>query len=289
MAEGLNNPNEEVVQALIDDRDFHSLLRACVAEIEEEKVGAYAALAQKIIGKAVNRELVRHFTISLKEMTMRELDLLRQAYIAKNFKLIPKNDNGGSMVMEEEILKSGQPGNLQTITIDKLSAKGFVFKGELSATGELFTVSCTKSINLTPQAFGYKTWSDQNVAIITYDLADNQVVKQSTEIESRLRKYQIKSLTVAVTRSTLQQVRIKSTAGLLLLGDDSPGLQENWQFLAEYSAKVPLVVVKTSEKCPALPSEMRVANIVEYNADFQSLLSQMTSSILDFRNPSNTK
>ena len=284
MAEGLPDPDIEVIQALIDDRDFHSLLRACVAEIEEEKIEAYAALAQKIAGNAVDREVVRHFTISLKEMTMRELDLLRHAYIAKRFDLVPKTGNSGSSVTQEELLRPGQPGNLQTITIEKLTAKGFLYKVELSYTGENFVESCTKSINLTPQAFGYKTWSGQNVAIISYDLADNRIVKQSAEIESCLRKYQIRAQTVAVTRSTLQQVRMKSTAGLLLLGEDSPGLQENWQFLAEYSDKIPLVVIKMSEKCPALLSEIRVAKLIEYDADFKSLVSQMTSSILDFRN-----
>ena len=289
MAEGLDYPDADTVQALIDDRDFHAILRACVAEIEEEKIGAYAALAQAIALGKIERDWVRHFTISLKEMTMRELDLLRHAYIAKKFDLVPKTGNGGTSVTQEEFLRPGQPGNLQTITIEKLTSKGFIYKVELSGTGEFFVESCTKSLHLIPQAFGYKTWSGQHVAIVSYDLADNRIVKQSTEIESSLQKYQIKAQTVAVTRSTLQQVRMKSTAGLLLLGEDSPGLQENWQFLAEYSDKVPLVVVKMSEKCPALPSEIRVAKLIEYNADFKSLVSQMTSSIVDFRNPPSRK
>lgn len=274
-----------LVNALINDRDFHSLLRACIADIEAEKRDAYAALARSIACRVVGGEWNRHFILSLKDMSMRELEYLRSAYVAKHFRLVPKGSSG-STVQESDFLETGQPGSYQSIAISNLIARGFVYEGKLSPTGEDFVRACSNNIKLTPTAVGYREWSDQTVAIISYELGDNVIGSRAIEIEEVLRNYQIKTSIFAITRNSQQQARLFTTQGILLLGQKTEALDEHSKALAEYASSVPLIVVKMTEPCGTLPPEVRISKDIGYESDFQSTLKTLTAAVLNFRNQS---
>lgn len=270
--------------ALIDDRDFHSILRACVADIEAEKGEAYSSLAKSIAVGAVPNNWKRHFILSLKDISLQELVSLRTAFVAKHFKLVPHGANSGSTVQESDFLKQGEPGSFQSIAIQNLTNRGFIHNGKLSTTGEDFIRACTSNVRLTPSAIGYKEWSGQNVAIISYELGDNHIAKLTENVGSALWNYQIKSSTVAITKSSQQQLRMFSTQGVLLLGTETRGLVEHSQALRDFASKVPLVVVQLSDQCPPLPPEIKVSKVIGYEREIQATLKQITSTILDFRN-----
>jgi hypothetical protein len=270
--------------ALIDDRDFHSLLRACVADIEAEKGEAYSALAKSIAVGSVHIEWKRHFILSLKEISLKELESLRRAFVAKQFKLVPQNSMGSSTVKESEFLKIGEPGSFQSIAIQNLTNRGFVHDGKLSNTGETFICACTSPARLTPTAIGYKVWSGQNVAIISYELDDNRIAKLTVDVGNALWSYQIKSSTVAITKSSQQHLRMFSTQGVLLLGSENRGLVEHAQALCDFASKVPLVVVQLSDQCPPIPPGIKVSKVVRYETDIRETIKNLTSSVLDFRN-----
>lgn len=273
--------------ALIDDRDFHSLLRACVADIEAEKGEAYSALAKSIAVGSVHNDWKRHFILSLKEISLKELEKLRTALVAKQFNLVPQSSIGGSTTQESEFLKTGEPGSFQSIAIQNLTNRGFVHNSKLSTTGETFIRACTSPAKLTPAAIGYKVWSGQNVAIISYELGDDRIAKLTEDVGNALWSYQIKSSTVAITKSSQQQLRMFSTQGVLLLGSGIRGLVDHVQALCDFASKVPLVVVQLSDKCPPLPPEIKVSKVVRYETDIRETIKSLTTSILDFRNAKN--
>ena len=279
----------EIADAMINDRDFHSLLRACIADIEAEKRDAYAALARAIATRNVSGEWNRHFILSLKDMSLKELEFMRSAYVAKHFRLMPNSSNEGSTIQESAFLKAGQPGSFQSISINKLTNNGFVYEAKLSITGENFVKACTKNLNLSPAALGYKEWSNQNVAIISYELGDKQVSRQAMEISDLLWKYQIKSSIVAITRDNQQQVRMFNTQALLLLGQQSKALEEHASALAEYASKIPLLVLQISEKPASIPPGVAFTKMIEFQSDFNETLRMAASAILEFRNQPKTR
>lgn len=274
-----------IADAMFDDRDFHTLLRACIADIEAEKREAYAALARSIATRKVSGDWNRHFIFSLKDMSLKEVEYLRAAYVAKHFRLVPKNPAEGSTIQESDFLKPGQPGSFQSISINRLKTGGFVHGSKLSPTGESFVKACTKHLNLSPAALGYKEWSNQNVAIISYELGDHRVGSQTMDIEGVLRNFQIKSTTVAISRNNLPQARMLTTQGILLLDQQSTGLDEHALALSEYASKVPLIVVEMSEQSARLPPNVAVAKTIGFDADFNETLRKVTAAILEFRNP----
>lgn len=221
-------------------------------------------------------------------MSLKELELLRSALVAKRHRLIPNSPDAGPIVKESDILAGGLPGSFQNIAIVKLTTNGFVHDSKLSQTGENFVRACTKDIDLAPAARGYKEWSNQSVAIISYELGDNRVVRRTMDVEGLLRKYQINSSIVAITTQNQQQVRMLSTHGLLLLGQNANGLEEHVQALAEFASKVPLLVVQMSEQAVALPAGVFVAKTIGYKPDFNEVEKDIIAAVLEFRSPPRT-
>lgn len=271
--------DESVANAMMDDRDFHSVLRACLVDIESEKVDAYAALAISIATGKISQQWRRHFILALRDMSAEELKCLRSAFVARKYDLIP---NAGSSLRETDFLEKGAPGSYQNVMIGNLIAKGFVHDGKLSPTGVDFLRSCTKEQNLTPSAIGYQSWSGQHVAIVSYELGNSQATAQATALQDELRKYQIKSSIIAIIRNNLQQVRLFCTQAILLLGEEDKGLAEHSDALIQFSEGVPLMVLEVSTQSASLPEELKVAGVVKANQDSQ--YAELIDWLLQFRN-----
>lgn len=267
-----------IVDALIDDRDFHSLVRACIADIETEKREAYAALARSISCGRVSSDWKRHFILSLKDISLKEVECMRSAFVAKHFQLVPKGVDG-TVVQETDFLQAGQPGSYQSIAVSNLVARGFVHEGKLSSTGEGFVTACSKDIRLTPSALGYKEWSSQHIAIISYELGDSFISSRASELEGALRDYQIKTSIISITRDSQQKARIFSTQGVLLLGQQTEAIEEHVKALAEYASRVPLILIKMADQCRSLPPEIPISNAIDFDPDFQVTVKRLLTTL----------
>lgn len=189
--------DEAQANALLDDGDFHALVRACVADIESEKTAAYSALARAIATGRVHKTWRRHYILALRDMSADELACLQRAFIARKYPLVPGT---GPSMDEGHFLKPAPPGTFEAITIDNLATKGFVAQGKLTLTGVNFVEICVKPADLTPTAIGYRVWTGLNVAVINYQIGDDSQDKVANAICEELRTHCVKSQILAVTR-----------------------------------------------------------------------------------------
>lgn len=250
--------DEQVAAVMVDDEDFHALLRACLADIEAEKVRSYANLAREIASGSVAKQWRRHFILSLRELSAGELERLRGAWVAGKHQLIPAQ---GPSMGQEHFLDPGHPGSLQAISLNNLASRGLIHEGKLSKAGEAFAAACFRPADLTPASIGFREWSVHNIAIICYEMADNSSLRLSTALQDRLRRVAAKASIIAVKRTNVQHVRMFHTMGVLLFQRRSKHLVENLQHLENFVRTVPTLLVDLSEHSadvPDVPFFMRV-------------------------------
>lgn len=236
---------------MVDDKDFHTLLRACVADSEAEKVGAYAQMARGIASGAVPKEWRRHFILSLRDLAADDLERLRGALIAKENRLIPAQ---GPSMGQDHFLKPDAPATARAISIGALATRGFALEGKLSKAGATFARACLRPDQLTPSSIGYRTWSGQNFAILNYQMGKSREVDAlADKLQDALRAQGVNSTVIAVVRTNEQQARLMFTMRILLLGDRTEGLESNLPQLASFAAKVPTMLVDAGGQAGELP------------------------------------
>ena len=236
------NMDEQVARAMVDDKDFHALLRACVADIEAEKVRAYANLARGIACGSVAEGWRRHFILSLRDLSADELGCLRGALVASENQLIPAHMVVGS-VGQDHFLREGEPGTPQAIWMNSLSGRGFVHKGQLSKAGKAFARACYSPNDLTPAALGYRTWSGHKVAIVCYELGDRTLDGVWGSLQDGLRDAGVQSTVLAIVRENEEEARLHFTMGLLLIRARTKGLDDNLPHLAKFTKTIPTALV----------------------------------------------
>ncbi len=253
--------DEQVAQAMLDDADFHALLRACVADIEAEKVGAYATLARRIASGKVAQRWRRHFILSLRDFSNAELELLRSAYVAKRFDLA--GGHGMDSLRETDILKDGAPGSYHAILMNNLTTRGFVHEARLSEIGDLFASACWREIQLTPAAIGRDTWTGHRVPIISYELGTPVSDNLSLAIQSAFIADRVKTSIIAVLNdSTAQNIRIFSTMAVLLVGRESNNLLACLPHLIKVASKCPILMVEMVPNPVGLPGLMPFDRVI---------------------------
>ena len=240
--------DEQVAQAMLDDDDFHAIVRACLADIEAEKTEAYATMARKIATHAVEKQWRRHFILALRDLSAEELEILRNAYIAKSHSLIPAQ---GSSMDEGHFLNGGAQGTPRSIALANLAARGFVHEEKLTPAGGAFAKACWRSEQLTPGAIGYRVWSGHNIAIVSYELGVPAAVAFATSLQDELRVAGAKSNIIAITRENGQQARLISTMAILLVGAKTKHFEANLPCLVEFAKKVPVLLVDASGQSQA--------------------------------------
>ena len=261
MLEANATMDERQARALLPDPDLHSLLRACVADIEAEKVSAYAALARGIANGTVAPQNRRHFILSLSDLSADELDLLRKAFVAHEYEVIPHQGSG--KLCEDELLSTGQPGSFQSIHVSNLTARGYVHEGKLSLLGITFTRAIWRPENLTPGSLGYLTWSGHNVVIISYDIGTKESDQVAFAMTEELLRLRSKSFIAAIAQDTVQQAKLQATRGLLLIGDKSDGITAHAGALKNLLAKLPTMGILISPSA-VVPDGLRLISVFHY-------------------------
>lgn len=236
--------DEQVASAMIDDKDFHALLRACVADIEAEKVRAYANLARAIASGAVAQQWRRHFILSLRDLSADEIECLRRAFVAHISQLIPPQ---GPSMGPGDFLRAGEPGTPQAIWMGNLAGRGLIHGGKLSPAGKAFTQACYQSKDLTPASIGFRVWSGHNIAIVNYEIGKEPLYSLCNNLQDALRAIGVKSTVMALMRDNEQQARLVFTMGLVVAREGTKGLRENLPALGTFAAKVPTMLVYFGE------------------------------------------
>lgn len=244
--------DEQVARAMLDDADFHALLRACVADIEAEKVGAYATLARRIASGKVTQQWRRHFILSLRDFSNAEFELLRRAYVAKRFDVV--GGHGMDSLRETDILKVGAPGSHHAILMTNLTTRGFVHEAKLSEIGDAFASVCWREEQLTPAALGLPTWTGHHVPIICYELDNPPSLQFASTIQNAFIADRVKTDIVAVLDDMVtQQIRMRSTMAVLLVGRESTHLIASLPHVIKVASKIPILVVEMVSNPVALP------------------------------------
>lgn len=149
--------DEELLAGEIEEANYHALLNACLADIEDEKTTAYANLTSAIASAKVSSELRRYFTLALKDIAWEDLDLLKRLYVINNNSIIANAGNG--TLSSEDYLTKYSEGDCLSLSVTTLRAKGFVNEKEISDIGSLFIKACSSGDDLTPGVYSYRTWS----------------------------------------------------------------------------------------------------------------------------------
>lgn len=232
--------DERVAAVMVDDKDFHALLRACVADIEAEKVRAYASLARGIASGSVEKQWRRHFLLSLRDLAANELECLRRALVASTNQLMPAQ---GPSIGQEDFLRAGKPGTPQSIWMGNLAARGFIHDEKLSPAGEAFARACYRPKDLTPESISFRTWSGHNVAIINYEIGEPPLSRFCDKLQDALRAIGVKSTVMAVQRDNYERARVFFTMAMVVAREGTRGVQANIPAISGFAAKVPTMLV----------------------------------------------
>lgn len=237
--------DEQVARAMMDDKDFHALLRACVADIEAEKVRVYATMARGIACGSVPKSRRRHFILWLRDLSADELETLRGAFVAKSHRLI--GPQGNNSIGQSHFLKR------DPITLVNLSTRGLVQDGDISDAGIAFVAACYGATDLTPASLGRQTWSGHHAGIITYELAkevggtgnlfDNRVDPLWERIQEGLKQAAVASSVFAIVRDNVDQARGLCSLGVLVVRAPDSIPSDCLPHLAKFAATVPTVLV----------------------------------------------
>lgn len=156
---------DELNDASLDTGDYHALLNACLADIEEEKSGLYGKLAKSIAMNKVRQEYKRFFITRLKEATWDQLDLLANAHIVTKHNIMPPRGNW--KFTTEELLKNVDPISARGLDSNYLHQNRLLQDDKISSLGKEFIEACFPQDLLTPSAFGYNEWLGANFTMIT--------------------------------------------------------------------------------------------------------------------------
>lgn len=238
--------DEQVAQKMLDSKDFHALLRACLADIEAEKVHAYANLARVIATGNVPVDLRRHFVLSLRDLSEAELGLLRLALVVTEHSVIPPR---GTHYGLSDVFGDAPPGSSKSIMVANLTTRGFVHEVKLTQLGAAFTKACWTSHELVPASLGLETWTGLLVTILDYEIGSGSALDQlAMTIEAALRRAGIKCQIVAPNHQLLVGGFRRPMCAVLLTSSASKGIAKEAKTLAKFLERAPTILVRTSDQ-----------------------------------------
>jgi hypothetical protein len=275
--------DEQVAKAMIDDRDFHALLRACVMEIEEEKVGVYATLARGIAAGNVHVSWRRHFVLALKDLSIGELQCLRMAYVANSHNVVGQ---GNSSRKQTELLGKGPAGSLQSIQMNNLSMRGFVDAGELTELGNRFTKACWAEEKLTAKSLDWSEWSFDRFLILCYDLDDIALADRAMSLEAELHRRRCRANVRAVLGSDGKDAPLRYNRAILLVLKEPQRILQQAPALVDITSRIPTVAVTSDHTfMSALP--FTLAGTVEAAEKASETVARVMSVLKTLRTETN--
>jgi hypothetical protein len=283
MLSAQSSMNEQQARALLDSADFHALLRACLTDIEDEKLREYAVMACSIATGAVPKSNRRHFLLCLRDLSSEELGLLRGAYIARQAPNMISGHGSGN-ASESEYLDAGPPGGFRAIHISTLASKGLVHEGKLTPLGRTFVKAAWRESDLTPSSLGRETWSGYHVAIVNYEIGRGTLDALADQLARGFHSHRCKSSILAVTRENAQRVLLASSGStrlaVLLLSGSTPLISDHSEALRHFVARVPTVAL-LADPLARIPDGVPIRGKVEpTDLDPQQLIAEVMEKLI---------
>lgn len=169
--------------------EFVSMLRACLADVEDEKSALYGRLASSIATGAVPHAYRHPLMVALSALTFAQMDRLRRAWVAGHHELIPHVGAGSKT--QSEVFGGG--GLMDEWDEENLTARSMIKDKSLTKLGERLVVACFSGEERTPSAIGERAWASRShLPLVTYEMQSRSVVRLATLIASAARNRGIK-------------------------------------------------------------------------------------------------
>lgn len=229
---------------LVEPEDFYILFRNALQDDEDRKAPHYAELLRNIALGNVTGEFKAYMIKVAKELTMKEISLLAELLVVKNFKVIPAQ---GPLLDAKSLLK-------RTSLIDKIYHTNLLMlslieerNGALQPTDlvDHAARALHRREDLAPQAFGYETWRDERALILTAQHAVAE--KLAMSIQQALRRYRVYSNMAYLNRVLDPSLASEMCTILIVVASASSGiagLTEAQQALDRLSIPSGLMLVK---------------------------------------------
>jgi hypothetical protein len=177
--------DESILESTLEIAEYHALLQACLAEIEDKKTAIYGNLAKAIARNTVPKELRRHLILTLKEINWDQLDLLARVYVLSRGDIIPSTGPGNRS--PTEAITAEDPYSAKGIDSAFLKLKSLISDENITPIGRIFSEACLPSDNLEPEAFEYKKWTGMKYCTFLLDEYNSTPSGISKEIDSYFR------------------------------------------------------------------------------------------------------
>lgn len=182
-----NAASKNIMNTSIEIADYQSLLKACLDDMEGEKVGYYARLAQAIALGRVDAELKRHLILTMKDISWNQLDLLGRVYVLTKHNVKPHEGPGR---LEPSSVLTKNRNTAKNLDIDFLHSKGLVAENSLSSIGKKLLDACFPAELLTLEAYHYKAWINARYSL--YTLGDEKIFRLAEIVHDHFRAVGVK-------------------------------------------------------------------------------------------------
>lgn len=230
---------ESILKKPFDLDEYHSVLNACVQDIENEKTEIYSDLMKSLMIKEISTRYRRFFITITKQLTIVEIELIRNLYINANYDMMTV---GGTSQQVTAILNSQDI--MTDITIRTLVSYGLVADDRKGMTdlGKLYAETLFEKNKLTPDSINRQEYKMINVAILNYMISDRTHDQVSCHLQNSLFSHGVKSSILALNRHSVRQAPLLFNAGVLILSDvDYDEKHFDKRAIAEFARKVPVI------------------------------------------------
>lgn len=188
---GLLNGAKTLIGDMLDVEDYHALLKACLADIEGEKSDIYGRFARAIAAGKVNEKYKKYLMVSLSQITYQQLYKLRQGWIASNYTLVQKDENGS--ISPKKFLMGDKDEIMDEMDHESLSVKKLVKEGALTKLGCELVESCFSRDQLLPQSINEVSWVGGALDVVTAESLNHSAMEQIQRLISLMHSSLVKA------------------------------------------------------------------------------------------------
>lgn len=258
-----------------------TMLRACLADLEDEKAVLYGRLARAFALNRVPKPYRYPLMASLTAMTHAQATRLRKGLIAEKHHLIPHM--GAGRRKQNEFL--GGDGLVDMWDADKLASLSMVKDGSITKLAHHLVVSCFARTELTPESIGERAWiSEFAVDMITYEMGESSIDNLLPQLDQASRALGVK---LAPLAQVLDQRRAQMFMGrmpclLILVGKDGDPLLQHVEIVRSIIGRryVPVIAIQ-AKPTPALVEEFPDAKWIEGQGSDLTYASRVMDAVAD--------
>lgn len=250
---------EPAVTEFLTIDDYHALLSGCLSDIEKEKSGLYGALTRSIGLGRVDEKYKRFLIVALSQLSFQQVEMLRNAWIAKKFPLMPVSGSGN--IGQEYFLKPSQEDLIGRINCEALSSRQLISEAKLTSLGDELVLSCYREHDLTVEAIGAKSWI---AGVIDIVFSDDIGCKFSTALAKEAFANSIKSnshSSMIWERTKAQPNKVLAYA--VIVGDSAEPLIENIAICTRRIGESNAVLVFLGPVCKEVVRRFPCATVID--------------------------